>query len=155
MKLPILAKLRNFQMNLKYILIVVLLTFLGGSGILIAQYWWQDKVSDDQLLAKFLIENKIGSDKVGFESFKIIREDLNGDGENEVIIGFDYFKWGGWIGIIKKENERYLLSEWKELIPGVVDIEVINFPDERSQSLIVKEEASPEPDYGMKKCSYI
>jgi len=166
MKLRILAKLKNSRTNWKYILIVIILAFVAGGGIL----GYQTKtireieflthsleiggqksyeihthvlniptpiVLENKLLEKFLIEKKIGRE-VGFESSKIIRRDLDGDGAEEIVIGFNFGGPSqGMVGIIKKKGERYLLSEWQEVGLGVLDLEIKNIPTAEYQSLIV------------------
>lgn len=167
MKLQILAKLKDPRTNWKYILIVIILAFVAGGGIL----WYQTKTIreieflthsleiegqksyeihphvlkiptsialENKLLEKFLIEKKIGRE-VGFESSKIIRRDLDGDGAEEIVIGFNFGGPSqGIVGIIKKKGERYLLSEWQEVGLGVLNLEIKNIPTAEYQSLIVR-----------------
>ena len=99
----------------------------------------------DQLLAEFLIQQKIIKtgerySPVGLEFSKVIREDLNRDGEKEIIIGLGFEgPTMGWIGLIKKEKERYLLSYWENLGgDAVLEMSFRNLPLETDQSLIVK-----------------
>jgi hypothetical protein len=99
---------------------------------------------DDKLLKQFLIRHKIiqtgeRANEAGLTFAKVIREDLNKDGEKEIIIGLGFEgPTMGWVGLIKKENEKYLLLQWENVGLAVVEMELKNIPQKNHQSLILK-----------------
>lgn len=139
------------------LLVVVLISVIGLSTYLMVENEKQQRqppsilleipssiALDDKLLGEFLIEQKIiktgaRENEAGLIFTKVIREDLNKDAEKEIIIGLGFEGPSmGWIGLIKKDNERYFLSEWESTGLAVLDMSLRNLPQEREQSLIVK-----------------
>jgi len=158
---------REGKTNWKYILIIVILAFIVGGGVLSYNWHMERKevkvmelkilekeerlqeipssiALDDELLERFLIEQKIIKtgerySEVGLEFSKVIREDLDQDGKKEIIVGFGFFgPTMGWIGLIREKDGKYLLLQW-ESIGNIVDIErKKNFPRPFHQSVIIK-----------------
>lgn len=94
---------------------------------------------NDEKLKNFLIDYKINQ-RVGFISFQAIKEDLNRDGINEIIVGFTYGGPSvGWIGLIARDDEGYYkIINWEEVLPTVSEMELKNIPNDKYQALVVK-----------------
>jgi len=98
----------------------------------------------DEKLKNFLIDYKI-KQRVGFISFQVIREDLNRDGLDEIIIGFTYGgPTLGHIGLIVRDDEQYKIINWEEISLGISEMYLRqNIPNDKHQSLVVKIAGGP------------
>jgi len=99
-------------------------------------------VADDEKLKEFLVENKTEIEKYGVTgvlSYRLIREDLNKDGIDEIIVGFGFGgPSAGWVGLIAKDGEEYKLVNWESVGTYVSDMEMKDIPNNKYRSLVVK-----------------
>jgi hypothetical protein len=91
-------------------------------------------------LKKFLMELDGVSEESILGFYKLIRNDFNKDGENEIVIGIWYGPPGNTIlRLLGKEGEEYKILSQNEVLGGVSSMEVKDIPL-GYQSIITKEE---------------